>query len=68
MQELRRKYHEALIDFLAQQPARWEVSAAFFWSMGSWDPQGLGHEVFADAEIMGAIARHNQSSDVRGTP
>ena len=60
MRRLRRQYHQALLDFLTQQPAPWHVSAAFFWSTGSWDPQGLRHPEFADPEIMAAIRRHNQ--------
>jgi hypothetical protein len=60
MQQLRRQYHHALLKFLEEQPARWPVSAAFFWSTGSWDPQGVRHSVFADQEISRAIQVHNQ--------
>ena len=60
MTQLRRQYHQALLDFLAQQPARWNVSAAFFWSMGSWDPQGMRGPAFADPQIIDAITRHNR--------
>jgi hypothetical protein len=60
MQTLRRRYHRALLDFLSQQPARWRVSAAFFWSTGSWDPQGLRHPEFADPEIIREIQAHNR--------
>lgn len=59
MQELRRQYHRALLEFLAEQPARWRVSAAFFWSTGSWDPQGMRHPEFADPEIVREIDAHN---------
>ena len=62
MQRLRRRYHEALLAFLDQQASRWHVSAAFFWSTGSWDPQGLQHPVFADSEIAAAIERHNRAA------
>jgi hypothetical protein len=62
LRELRRQYHRALLEFLADQPARWRVSAAFFWSMGSWDPQGMRHPEFADAEIVEAIERHNRAA------
>jgi hypothetical protein len=62
MRALRRRYHRALLDFLAEQPARWHVSAAFFWSMGSWDPQGMRHPEFADDEIVRAIERHNRAA------
>jgi hypothetical protein len=58
---LRRLYHAALLEFLATQPASWQVSAAFFWSTGSWDPQGMRHPEFADPEIMRAIERHNRA-------
>jgi hypothetical protein len=61
MRELRREYHRALLEFLATQPAKWNVSAAFFWSTGSWDPQGMRHQLFADAEIVAAVNQHNQS-------
>ncbi|MEX0641861.1 MAG: cellulase family glycosylhydrolase [Pirellulales bacterium] len=62
MHELRREYHDALLRFLAEQPARWPVSAAFLWSMGSWDPLGHGRSEFADAEIMAAIEKHNRAA------
>ena len=61
MQKLRRQYHDALIHFLAEQPAPWRVSGAFFWSMGSWDPVGHGSAEFADPDIMAAIEKHNRS-------
>jgi hypothetical protein len=61
MRQLRRQYHSALLDFLSQQPAPWRVSAAFFWSMGSWDPHGTRNPEFADGEIMEAIERHNRA-------
>jgi hypothetical protein len=61
MVTLRRHYHHALLDFLRRQPAQWRVSAAFFWSMGSWDPQGFQHKDFADREIMAEIERHNRA-------
>jgi hypothetical protein len=60
MQELRRQYHRALLKFLERQPARWRVSAAFFWSTGSWDPQGIRHPQFADPEIQREIEAHNK--------
>jgi hypothetical protein len=60
MRQLRRQYHQALLQFLETQPARWHVSAAFFWSTGSWDPQGIRHPEFADPEIIREIRRHNQ--------
>jgi hypothetical protein len=60
MQSLRRKYHSALLQFLAEQPAPWRVSAAFFWSMGSWDPIGQRQPEFADSEIIAAIEKHNR--------
>jgi hypothetical protein len=60
MQQLRRQYHRALLQFLEEQPARWAVSAAFFWSTGSWDPQGIRHSDFRDPEIAAAIQRHNE--------
>jgi hypothetical protein len=57
---LRRQYHRALLQFLETQPAQWRVSAAFVWSMGSWDPVGLRQPEFADPEIIAAIEKHNR--------
>ncbi len=61
MRALRRQYHDALLQFLAQQPAGWRVSAVFVWSMGSWDPIGLQQPEFADPEIIAAIEKHNRA-------
>jgi hypothetical protein len=61
MRKLRREYHDALLNFLATQPAKWRVSAAFLWSTGSWDPQGMRHPSFADERIIDAIQRHNDA-------
>jgi mannan endo-1,4-beta-mannosidase len=61
MRSLRREYHAALLQFLAQQPARWRVSAVFVWSMGSWDPIGGRQPEFADPEIIAAIEKHNRA-------
>jgi hypothetical protein len=66
MQILRRQYHRALLQFLEQQPARWRVSAAFFWSTGSWDPQGMRHPLFADPEIVAEIRSHNERIQATG--
>ena len=60
MQQLRREFHAALLDFLERQPARWPVTGAFVWSMGSWDPLGHGEPTFADAQIMDAVEKHNR--------
>jgi hypothetical protein len=65
MTSLRRQYHAALLEFLAKQPARWRVSAAFFWSMGSWDPQGMQSQEFADPAITAAIKHHNAVDGVQ---
>jgi hypothetical protein len=61
MGSLRREYHKALLEFLAKQPAQWHVSAAFLWSMGSWDPIGLRQPEFADPEIIATIEQHNRA-------
>lgn len=61
MRSLRRQYHSALLQFLARQPARWRVSAAFEWSIGSWDPVSHGQPEFADPEIIAAIEQHNRA-------
>jgi hypothetical protein len=60
MRLLRQQYHQALLQFLSEQPARWHVTAAFFWSLGSWDPQGMRDLAFADPQIIAAIERHNR--------
>ncbi len=65
MWQLRRQYHRAMLDFLSRQPAKWRVSAAFFWSTGSWDPQGNQQPVFADPEIVHAIERHNRAAKLK---
>jgi mannan endo-1,4-beta-mannosidase len=61
MRALRRQYHAALLEFLATQPGAWQVSAAFLWSTGSWDPLGMRHPEFADPEIIQAIEAHNSA-------
>ncbi|MFL6544614.1 MAG: hypothetical protein ACJ8LM_05450, partial [Candidatus Udaeobacter sp.] len=61
MRSLRRQYHAALLQFLGEQPARWGVEAAFFWSMGSWDPIGLRDPEFADPDIKAAVEKHNRA-------
>jgi hypothetical protein len=60
MQQLRREFHTALLDFLDRQPAPWPVTGAFLWSMGSWDPLGHGDPAFADPQISQAIEQHNR--------
>ena len=62
MRQLRREYHAALIEFLVDQPARWRVSSAFLWSMGSWDPLGHGQSEFSDPDIMSAVEKHNRNA------
>src|SRR5262245_9360776 len=61
MQSLRRQFHRELLKFLESQPARWEVNAAFFWSMGSWDPIAAQNSEWADPEIKAAVERHNRA-------
>jgi hypothetical protein len=61
MRSLRRQYHNALLQFLATQPAQWRVSGVFVWSMGSWDPVGLSQPEFADPEIIATIEKHNRA-------
>jgi hypothetical protein len=61
MQQLRREFHSALLEFLEQQPAKWPVTGAYLWSMGSWDPLGHGEPKFADPQIMEQIEKHNRA-------
>jgi hypothetical protein len=63
MRQLRRDYHAALLEFLSRQPAGWHVSAAFFWGTGSWDPLGMRHPEFADADIAEAVRAHNFTAE-----
>jgi hypothetical protein len=65
LRELRHQYHTALLDFLVSQPAPYRVSAAFFWSSGSWDPWGRTNPDFADRVITAAIERHNRLLEAR---
>lgn len=60
MRTLRVQFHRALLEFLVSQPSRYQVSSAFFWSSGSWDPWGRANSVFADSEIALEIERHNR--------
>jgi mannan endo-1,4-beta-mannosidase len=64
LREMRHQYHAALIKFLTTQPADWQVSAAFFWSMGSWDPWGHGNSEFGDPVIQREIEEHNRATGV----
>ena len=64
MQALRRQYHNELLKFLSDQPAPWRVSAAFLWSMGSWDPINEQQPEFAEAEIVAAVEKHNRAVQV----
>ncbi|HEX5470784.1 MAG TPA: hypothetical protein VFW73_02805, partial [Lacipirellulaceae bacterium] len=61
MRKLRQQFHSALLEFLTKQPSPWHVSAAFLWSMGSWDPIGQQKPEFADPGIISAIQTHNES-------
>lgn len=61
MRKLRLEFHKALLEFLREQPASWHVSAAFLWSMSSWDPVGFREPEFADPEIAASIERHNRA-------
>ncbi|HEY6563521.1 MAG TPA: hypothetical protein VIY86_03445, partial [Pirellulaceae bacterium] len=62
MRTLRLEYHTALLAFLKQQSAIHPVTAAFLWSTGSWDPQGIREPGAADSEITQRIRTHNASA------
>ncbi len=66
MRQFRREYHEALLKFLREQPARWPVDVAFLWSDGSWDPQGIAGPSFTDDVIIDRVKQHN--AQVSATP
>jgi len=55
----RRGFYRAALEFLATQPAHWQVEQAYLWSFGSWDVQGITEPTFADPDITAAIRRHN---------
>jgi hypothetical protein len=59
MIQLRRRYHHSLLEFMSTQPARRPVTVAYFWSMGSWDPQGMESPGSGDEVIIEAVRRHN---------
>ncbi|MCC7475001.1 MAG: cellulase family glycosylhydrolase [Pirellulales bacterium] len=61
MQQLRRNFHNALLEFLRTQPAPRPVTAAFLWSSGSWDPLGHSDSRFLDTTIAKQIELHNRS-------
>ena len=59
MVNFRRDYHRALMEFLQKQQGPRRVSAAYFWSEGSWEPQGMDNPAFADPILIERIRRHN---------
>lgn len=60
MQQFRRDYHRALLDFLAHPSPTNPVTAAYLWSEGSWDPLDTTDRGFADKEIIKMIQQHNR--------
>jgi len=61
MRRFRVDYHRALLQFLAHQESAHQVTQAFLWSEGSWDPQGILDPAFADPEITTLIRLHNEA-------
>lgn len=61
MISLRRAYYTELLHFLKTQPGSRPVTAAYLWSEGSWDPQGLDRQEFLDPVIVEMIREHNRS-------
>lgn len=59
LQELRRNYHVALLDYLAGDNKP-RIDKAFLWSEGPWDPQGVFDRRFRDEEIAKLIDEHNK--------
>ena len=41
LKELRHNFHKALLDFLSLPTEQSQITQAFLWSSGSWDPQGI---------------------------
>lgn len=62
MIELRRAYHDALLEFLHTQPGPRRVEAAYLWSEGSWDPLGVHELALPDKEIGERIRGHNRKT------
>jgi len=60
MQRFRGEFHAALLEFLAKPTAKNPVTEAFLWSEGSWDPQGIIDQGFADEQIIKRIQEHNE--------
>lgn len=58
LRALRRAYHEALCDYLAD-PSPGRIDRAFFWSEGPWDPQGVLDKLHHDEAIVERVRRHN---------
>ncbi len=63
MSAFRREYHRALLSFLDHPTPQHPVTAAFLWSVGSWDPQGIREPGRGDPEIQEAIRKHNRSAE-----
>ena len=61
MQQFRRKFHAALLEFLVNPTPTNPVTEAFLWSEGSWDPMDIINEGFADPEIIEMIQNHNRT-------
>lgn len=63
LRQLRRQFYKALLTFLAQEgsagSSEMDIEAAFLWSEGSWDPQGLLDARYRDPTISAAIRWHN---------
>ncbi|MDQ6626342.1 MAG: hypothetical protein M3Y69_09450 [Verrucomicrobiota bacterium] len=58
--ELRRATYAAFCDFLSRPMTRYPVHAAYSWSYGSWDVQGLSTPAFADEKITQRLKEHNR--------
>lgn len=62
MVELRRQTYAAFCDYLARPMTRYPVRAAYSWSYGSWDVQGLTNPSFADEQIIQRLQEHNRAA------
>jgi len=65
LRQLRLDFHRALLEYLANQPPGTNLTEAFLWSEGSWDPMDIVDVGFADQEIIDLIRQHNDSAAVR---
>jgi hypothetical protein len=58
--DFRRKYYQAFVAFLQNQPGPYHVEEVGLWSMGSWCPHGILVPQSRDQAIVDLIDAHNR--------